>query len=94
MMAVAVTTFVPSAIYAFVNAYLSFEPHWKFGRNGLFQISLFVLFWLTLCNLAAFLITIPLYYRWQLRRAKGRIIIHLVIGTMLACASFYSGLPA
>lgn len=92
--AVATATFAPGVIYAFFDAYFSPEPHWKFGRDGIFQLNVYIHLWLTICNLAAFLITIPLYYRWRLIRTKRRIIVHSMMGAILASASFYFGITA
>lgn len=90
---VALISFIPAIFYAYIDAYYLSEPDPKFGREGAFHLSSFIIFWVTVCNLAAFISTVWLYYRFHLPRKAWRIIIHCTIGTILSLAWFMSGIP-
>jgi hypothetical protein len=90
---VALATFLPGLVISYCSAYLSSEPNWKFGRDGEFQVSLFILFWLTICNVAAFLSTVCFYYWWRIPRTILRVVLHAAVGAIFASACFYFGLP-
>jgi hypothetical protein len=91
---VIVSTIVPGLLIAFGAAYLNDDPAVGFQREGIFHDFLVIVGTQTLCNLAGYLLTVPVYHLCRLPHTKPAIVTHAVFGTLLATVSYYSGLPA
>jgi len=87
---VGILSFGFSAFWSYLQAYVLRPPDPKFGRDGAFQLGVFVSAWMSVCFAVSFLATVPLYLRLFGHRSLRHLLLYSVAFVSVLCAVAWS----